>query len=289
LGKLEFNGMAIDLEKIGRLRKRLSVRAERLNSTISRRIGRVVDVGSQDDLMTVMRETGGLRAYTGMRRVTMSILEELASREPIARHIVDLKRLRGRIGRLEAVYANVREGKVYPLFNQISSRVGVITGRPNVFGTEGLPELRSSFEREVGDLFIDPAKSLQALARITGDPVLRKATSKGSKRQARNMKLSSGPVVDQDELLLRLVIGQSDSELSRRFMVERLTIRGLRFDLEKKYKKMFQWLTRFRRVTLENGYAKKENLRKHIDGLKSSDMARRKQSTEYAVRWLIGY
>jgi hypothetical protein len=95
--------------------------------------------------------------------------------------------------------------------------------------------------------------------------------------------------VDQAELLLRLAIGQSDSKLARRFMIERLSIAGMRHDLEGRYRKLFLWLNRFRSETLGTGYATKGKLRKHIDGLKSSDVARRQQAAEYAVRWLIHY
>jgi hypothetical protein len=72
-------------------------------------------------------------------------------------------------------------------------------------------------------------------------------------------------------------------------MVERLSIAEMRHDLEGRYKKVFRWLSRFPSETLSNGYATKGKLRKHIDGLKSSDVARRQQAAEYAVRWLIHY
>src|SRR5215472_14206434 len=199
LGMLEFHGIAVDLHKIGRIQKRLLRRAEDLKLSICSMAGREVDVGSQDDLMAVVRETAGLRACIGTRRVTISTLEQLAAREPLARYIVYLKRLRSRIGRLETVYANVRNGRVYPLFNQISSRVGVITGRPNVFGTDGLPELKSSFDCKASDLFADSRKSLQTLAQVAGEPLLQKADTKRTKRLANNTKLPLISVADQAE------------------------------------------------------------------------------------------
>jgi len=72
-------------------------------------------------------------------------------------------------------------------------------------------------------------------------------------------------------------------------MVERSIIKEYRYRCEKKYDRMFQWLSRFKRTTCNNGYAKQWYVRKYIDGLKSSDMARRKEAAEHAVRWLIGY
>jgi hypothetical protein len=68
----------------------------------------------------------------------------------------------------------------------------------------------------------------------------------------------------------------------------------MRHDLEKRYKTMFRWLNNFRRWTRTKCYATNGDLRKYIDGppgdgLKSSDVARRGQSLEHAVRWLIRY
>ncbi len=52
---------------------------------------------------------------------------------------------------------------------------------------------------------------------------------------------------------------------------------------------MFQWLGSYRRKAQVNGYATIDGGRKYIDGLKSSDMARRDRAMEEAVRWLIRY
>ena len=52
---------------------------------------------------------------------------------------------------------------------------------------------------------------------------------------------------------------------------------------------MFRWLNSFRRSAATKGYATNGDLRKYIDGLKSSDVARKGQSLEHAGRWLLRY
>jgi DNA polymerase I-like protein with 3'-5' exonuclease and polymerase domains len=89
--------------------------------------------------------------------------------------------------------------------------------------------------------------------------------------------------------LLRLAVGQSDTALSKKFLVDRFKITTMRQDLEKRYQTMFRWLNNFRRWARTKGYATNGDLRKYIDGLKSADVARRGQSLEHAVRWLIRY
>jgi DNA polymerase I-like protein with 3'-5' exonuclease and polymerase domains len=84
-------------------------------------------------------------------------------------------------------------------------------------------------------------------------------------------------------------VGQSDSKLSREFLVDRVKIREIRNDLGERYSTMFRWLDSYRRKAQANGYAAIDGKRKYIDGLKSSDMARRDRAMEEAVRWLIRY
>jgi hypothetical protein len=284
LSNLEFNGMAIDLERVGRIQKRILTRAEHLRLSICTTVGRVVDLGSHEELAAVLRKIPQLQGYVGSRRVTVSTLEHLAVSDPLARQILNFRRLRNQVGRLEAISASVRNGRLYALFNQISSRTGLTTSRPNL-----LPELKSSFERGVQDLFADPAQSLRTLGEITKDPNLQRARIKKYNGRAHTMEAPSCCALDQDDLLLRLAIGQSDAELGRGFTIERLKMASIRNHLEKKYKRMFQWLTKFRCMALDHGYAANGVARKYIDGLKSADVARKRLAVEHAIRWLIRY
>jgi DNA polymerase I-like protein with 3'-5' exonuclease and polymerase domains len=247
-----------------------------------------VDLASHEDLAAVLREKAQLLGYIGQRKVTMAILERLAESTALAWQILTFKRLRSRVHRLEVIAASVRNGRIYPLFNQIS-RTGLTTSQPNLFGSEGLPELKTSFERGVRDLFADPAQSLRTLAEITKEPGLQRARIKKFSGRADRMGYPSFGALDQDDLLLRLAIGQSDAELSRRFIIDRLKMASTRNHLQKKYKRMFQWLAKFRCMALDHDYAANGEFRKYIDGLKSSDVARRRRAVEHAVRWLIRY
>ena len=63
----------------------------------------------------------------------------------------------------------------------------------------------------------------------------------------------------------------------------------MRHDFEKRCQTMFRWLNGYCRIARIKGYATNGDSRKYIDGLMSSDIARREQALEYAVRWLIRY
>jgi hypothetical protein len=138
-------------------------------------------------------------------------------------------------------------------------------------------------------MFVDPQSSLDMLCKVTKDSVLIKVRTSKSKVDPVMAKNPLMREIDPNELLLRLAVGQSDTVLSKRSLIDRLKITTMRHDLEKRYRVMFQWLNNFRRMARINRYATNGELRKYIDGLKSSDLARRGRALEYAVRWLIHY
>ena len=184
----------------------------------------------------------------------------------------------------------MRDGKVFPFFNQIKSRTGLVaTTEPNLFDLEGLSDLESCFDRRVRDLFVDEEASLNILAETTKDPVLIKLRSSKSKVDPVIAKHPLMQGLDPDELLLRVAVGQSDTSLSKSYSIDRPKIASIRDVLTRRYQTMFQWLNGFRSVARTKGYATNGKLRKYLDGLKSSNIVRREQALEHAVRWLIRY
>ena len=124
LADLEFDGVPVDVRRLDKIKEHLVEQATRLRSEIFAMAGKVFDIESHHVLSEVLREVANSRGYIGPRRLTVSALEHLAIVEPIARLIVKVKRLRGQVVRLEIVAA-ARNGKIYPLFNQITSRTGL--------------------------------------------------------------------------------------------------------------------------------------------------------------------
>lgn len=288
LAKLEFHGITVDIGGIDKIRQRFIKQSSHLRSEICRMAGKVFDCESEQELSEILREMPGLRGYIGPRKVTISTLEKLAITEPIARLIVKFKRVQKKAVRLESISGAARDGKVYPLFNQIRSRTGrVVTNGPSLFDIEGPRELKSCVDGRVHDFFMDTRKALATLAQLTQDPVLLRAVA---------AKFKADPVMaehpwmqdfDCRDLLTSHAVGQSDAVLSRRFLVECSKIAAVRHDLERRYQTTFRWLNDFCHMTRAKGYAANGDLRKYIDGLKSSDIARRDQALEHAVRWLI--
>jgi DNA polymerase-1 len=292
LANLEFDGIAIDTERIEDLRDNVLQEITRLRSKIVTITTKECDIESEEGVFEALSETAMVKGYVGPRRITDSSLEHLARVEPVARLILEIKRLRRRAARLKSISGAARDGRVYPLFSQIKSRTAMVaSSEPSMFDLEGSLYLKSCFDDKISDLFADKTKSLKLLAEFTNDPILIKRSSEELKGGTILEDHPLTPELDatDTELLLRLAIAQSDVSLVNRYLAHQSKIATIRNVLEKKYETTFRWLNEFRCFAQTTGYATNGKLRKYIDGLKSSDIAKRRQALEYAVRWLIRY
>jgi DNA polymerase-1 len=285
---LECTGIPVHEQKINTLRETLLERAVRLKDVIYKAWGKTFDLDAQTGLSAILRESLELRQFSGSQTITVSVLEQLAISTPIVRPIVQYKRLRRQITAVELISGAIRRQRVYPLFKQIRSPAGrVSTTKPSLFDSDVLPELRASFDRSIQDYFPDKQRSLAILADVSQDPVLQSVRRSSSTIDTFRAQHPFMQDLDHDELLLSFVLGHADSRLSRRFLIDHLTVTTLRHDLEERYRTLFEWLEHFRRQAERNGYATHGGKRKYIDGLRSSNIAKRRQALEYAVRWLI--
>ena len=290
LADLEFSGVSVNVRRINRLRGSLLAEALQLRSGACREAGRDFDVDSEREVFEVLGEAARSRGYFGPRRIPLSMLEELAITNPVARWVVQYRRLRIQVSRLESISSTASRGVIHLLFNQIRSRCGLLsTTDPSLFDIPPQLGLESCFDRSMRQFFRHPEQGLERLAELTKDPVLRKV--RGSRSQV-DPCMARHPLMQGlncDDFLLSLAFGLSDAKLSKRFLIDRLRAATIRHDLERRYRVMFQWLNAFCRTTQAKGFAASEGLKKYIDGLRCSDLARREQALEHAVRWLVRY
>ena len=160
---------------------------------------------------------------------------------------------------------------------------------PSLFDSGVWPHLKSCFDACVRDYFTDAERSLDILLHLTQDPVLQEVRTRPCKGEVFMAEHAIMKGLDEDELLLSLAAARSDATLSRALLVDRATVAEIRHHLERKYQTMFGWLENYRRNAQANGYAAVGGKRKYIDGLKSSDVARREKALDSAVRWSIRY
>ena len=91
------------------------------------------------------------------------------------------------------------------------------------------------------------------------------------------------------DILLALVISQSEEALAKRLLISRAQAAKVRRELDARYCLAFRWLDVFRKEALQNGFVSHGERRKYLEGLQSSDMDKRNQGLNAAVKWLVCY
>jgi hypothetical protein len=192
---------------------------------------------------------------------------------------------------IDLIIESIREDKVFPLFSQVKSKYGVVTTKqPDFFISPYLRELTVCFERQVRPFFRDSLSVMNRIQALSGDEALEKDMSDGL---GINAFLGSHPTtkgIDSNSLLLSIITDMSDSKLINWFLIDRNDLALLRKEIESRYKKLFSFLNKFKRDSLEKGFSEIDGNRGFWVGLRSPNIEKRRKAIQFALKWLIeGY
>jgi DNA polymerase I len=115
---LEKDGVPVDGMRLEQLRSRLVDVILETKKRIFEGIESEIDLDSQKEIFILMREKLGLREVLGRKSLTQTLLEQLASQQPLLKLVVKYKRSGKQLRRVEAIIKATYRGRVYPLFSQ---------------------------------------------------------------------------------------------------------------------------------------------------------------------------
>jgi hypothetical protein len=125
---------------------------------------------------------------------------------------------------------------------------------------------------------------------LSGDKALEKDMPDGL---GVNAFLNSHPTlkgIDSNSLLLSIITDMSDSKLINRFLIDKNDLALLRREIESRYEKLFNFLNKFKRDSLEKGFSEIDGKKRYWVGLKSPNIEKRRKAIQFALKWLIeGY
>jgi hypothetical protein len=203
---------------------------------------------------------------------------------------VEYKRIGKQLRRVESIIKEIRRGRVYPLFNQTRARSGRISStNPDLFADDGLKQLRDCVGGQPAMWLQDTRRSLNLAQKASGDLALKKDRT-GPKQL--NLFMKSQAIMNQldhDDLLLRVLIGESSHQLSTHFLVDRLAVSSIVHALETRYQKLFRYIADSKAQGLKRGYVEREGIRRYFEGFGSSSIEKRNTAQVLACRWLLQY
>ena len=141
--------------------------------------------------------------------------------------VVEYKRRGKQLRRVESIIKAIRRGRVYPLFSQTQTMAGYHRPIPIYLLMMGLSSLCDCIGGEPAVWLQDKRRSLDRVQQASGDLVLKRdRTGPGQLNLfMKGQAIMAG--VDHDDLLLRVLIGESSHRLSTRFLVDRLTVNNI--------------------------------------------------------------
>lgn len=286
----EFEGLPVNLKKLEQLREDLTEKIKAKKEQVEKALGKKIDIDATKDLAAALEEKLSLGGTLGSKSLSLRRLEELAISYPDVRRVVDYKRLRKQVKRVESISLSAKGNKIYPLFNQIRGSSGRLSSTdPSLFENDGLELLKGCIDSATHDFWGDRVKAINLLQSESEDKNLQLDRSK---RQCDNLFMASHPLMkelDYNELLLSVVCGLSGPAMSRQFMLERITIDSICYDLRMRYDKLFAWITTFRNNARSRGFVTGAKGRKYLDGLRSSNLAKRKKASDDAIKWFLDF
>lgn len=287
---LEKVGVPVDGKRLKQLRSRLVNGMLETKKRVSDGIGSEIDLDSQKEISTLMREKLGLREALVRKSLTQSLLEQLASHHPLLKLVAEYKRSGKQLRRVDSIIKAIRRGRVYPLFSQTRNHDGRISSTyPDLFADDGFEGLCDCIGGKAAVWIQDRRRSLELAQQSSGDLALKKdRAGPGQINQfMKDQAIMDG--LDHDDLLLRVLIGESSDCLSTRFLIDRLTVNNIVQVLGTQYQKVFRYIADSKAQGLKRGYVERDGMRRYFDGFWSSSIEKRNKAQVLACRWLLQY
>ncbi len=288
LGDMEFHGIPVEVNKLENARNDILSRSLRTKKVVYDKIGMKFDIDSHKELSIILNKNLNLQQFVGSKKITLALIKQLAITKPELKLIAKYKTFQSQLRKIDSILRKVNNNKIYPLFNQTKLPFGVISSiSPDILGFKGAKEFKDCFSIEIKPFFRNGKKAIGFIRSIAQDSSLNDDWVKKT-----NQYMTSHPLMkelDTDELFLAIITGYSDYKLSKEFMLDRLDASTIRHDVELRYPILFSWIKQIKKRILDQGYILHDNKRKYFDGLKSSNLEKRKIAVNNSIRWLLEY
>ena len=137
--------------------------------------------------------------------------------------------------------------------------------------------------------FRDADRSLRSLSDLSGDDGLRSGIEDGTVGSQIIEDHGTLKGLPQVDLPLSFAIGDPETELCRRYLIDTLTLSTIHAELHKRYPLVFEWLKAFREKAGDRGFVSVNGRRKYLQGLQSSNVFVKRKAMNRAIRWAIRY
>jgi DNA polymerase-1 len=218
LAEMELTGVCVDPKVLAEVSKEIDAEVEKLTKKIYQEAGQEFNINSPQQLAEIFEnlniEVTRKTKKTGRISTSADVLEELAPKFPIARHVLDyreLVKLKGTYVDALPKLINPETGRIHTTFDQTGTSTGRLSSRnPNL---QNIPvrsalgrEVRKAFVAEPGYVLLSADYSqidLRVLAHMTGDEAMTRAFREARDIHAEVARTVFGAKTEEEERELR--------------------------------------------------------------------------------------
>jgi len=141
----------------------------KFKNRITNDLGIYIDLNSMKEISILIKNLG-LQELLDWKALTQSLLEQIASRQPLLKLVVKYKRTEKQLRRVESIIKSIHNGRIYPLFNQTKNHTGHVSSTdPDLFADDGLVGLSDCVDGELPEWFQNARKSVDCVQQASGD------------------------------------------------------------------------------------------------------------------------
>lgn len=288
LGDLEFEGIKVSSNKLYDFRREILAGCSKIKENIYDLIGVKFDIDSHKELSIVLNKNLGLEQFVNTKKITLSLLKQLAITKSEVKLIVKYKILQSRLKKIDSILRKVQNDRLYPLFNLTKPpHKGLSSTNPDILGFKSDNQFQSCFPSTIKPFFRNGEESIYSIITVVKDSVLNSDWKNNQNQYMTSHPLMKG--IDTKEFFLAVISGVSDYKISKEFMLDRMDVSTIRNDINMRYPTLFNWIRRFKNETINKGFAKHNNKKRYFDGLKSSNLEKRKTAINNSIKWIFIY
>src|ERR1022692_1247321 len=263
LGDWEVDGIPVDLNGLCKSRDSVADHVSRAREAVIKEVGRRFNIDSENEVTAVLRIDPLVAKVVGFRKIGLGMLEELAIAHKVARLLVTYKRGERRLRDIEAVIQAVHDGRVHPVFSQTrTDHCRLSSIKPRLLDADNAQDFVFFLPDGLHQFCPEASRALGILADAAADKILQGdiLAAKGTYYLPNLPPLNVG---NHFRLLISVVVGVSDHQMCKIFLLDRNAIAGIRHDLKTRYSSSFLWLEQFCGGAAKKGFAAAQGRRRY--------------------------
>lgn len=285
-GDIEYIGIKTNKQKLASIRNQVVEKMERLSKELYNLCSESFDIDSTTEVRRVLLNHLKLKNYD--KKIKESFLIQLAKHYVAPRLILEYKKEKSILKKLDQIFISINENKVYPIFNLLKNPIGLVeTEKPDLLTLLEDVDMLGVYLPNDFIFYRNINAVLKRISEITGYKDFEIELEE--KQKVFIAIIDDCKDINIFRLFVHVLIGYSEYQIAKEFYVVQRKISEVKHKMRECFFYIFKWFEDFKNKAIIKGYAELNNRKKFLYGLNSSNMSKKEIALQNIVRWAIRY